>query len=61
MRISKILTDGSARDEALKRRNMAMRRAIGMKPALLSPEASKPQERTLDSLVADPVATGPGE
>ena len=43
MRISKIVTDGSARDEALKRRNAAMREVLGMKPA--SPrEASKPRE-----------------
>ena len=48
MRISKILTDGSARDEALKRRNKAMRQAIGITPALSSAEASKPQEPKTD-------------
>ena len=30
MQISKIITDGNARDEALKRRNIAMREALGM-------------------------------
>jgi hypothetical protein len=48
MRISKIVTDGSARDEALKRRNKAMRQALVMKPAPSSPEASRPQEPKTD-------------
>jgi hypothetical protein len=43
MRISKNVPDGSARDEALKRRNAAVREVLGMKPAP-SPEASQPQE-----------------
>jgi hypothetical protein len=43
MQISKIVTDGSARDEALKRRNNAMREALGMQPAP-SRNASEPQE-----------------
>jgi hypothetical protein len=47
MQISKIVTDGSARDDALKRRNASMREALGMTPA--SPrEASKPQESKAD-------------
>jgi hypothetical protein len=32
MQISKLVTDGNARDEALKRRNIAMREALGMRP-----------------------------
>jgi hypothetical protein len=44
MRISKIVTDGSARDEALKRRNAAMREVLGMKPAPPR-EASRPISR----------------
>ena len=47
MQISKIVTDGSAREEALKRRNNAMRESLGMKPAP-SREASKPQEPKTD-------------
>jgi len=33
MPVSKIVTDGNARDEALKRRNTAMRESLGMGPA----------------------------
>ena len=43
MRISKIVTHGSARDEALKRRNAAMREVLGMKPPP-SRGARKPPE-----------------
>jgi hypothetical protein len=43
MRISKIVTDGSARDEALKRRNAAMHEVLGIKPPP-SREAHKPPE-----------------
>jgi hypothetical protein len=50
MQISKIVTDGSARDEALKRRNNAMREALGMQPTP-SRNASEPQEaKTGESL-----------
>ena len=48
MRISKIVTDGSARDEALKRRNNSMRQAHGIKPAPASPEAGKPEAPKTD-------------
>jgi hypothetical protein len=41
MQISKTISNGSARDEALKRRNSAMREALGMAP---SRGPSKPQE-----------------
>jgi hypothetical protein len=51
MQNSKIVTDGSARDEALKRRNSAMREALGMKPA------SKPQEPKMDEKSTDRSAT----
>ena len=44
MQISKIVTDGSARDEALKRRNRAMREKLGMKEASSRGRAS-PQDR----------------
>jgi hypothetical protein len=47
MQISKIVTDGSARDDALKRRNAAMREVLGMKTAS-SREANKPQEPKAD-------------
>jgi hypothetical protein len=47
MQISKIVTDGSTREEALKRRNNAMREALGMKPAP-SRNASEPQEAKTD-------------
>ena len=32
MQLSKLVTDGNARDDALKRRNIAMRDALGMRP-----------------------------
>ena len=32
MQISRIVRNGNARDEALKRRNIAMREAMGMRP-----------------------------
>jgi len=47
MQTSKIVTDGSARDEALKRRSNAMRETLGM-TAAPSREASKPQELKMD-------------
>jgi hypothetical protein len=49
MQISKIVTDGSARDEALKRRNSAMREALGMAP---SRGQSKPQEPKTDETLS---------
>jgi hypothetical protein len=52
MQMSKIVTDGSARDEALKRRNNAMREALGMKPAP-APEASRSQEPKTDETLAE--------
>jgi hypothetical protein len=45
MQISKIVTDGSARDEALKRRNNAMREALGMKPAPSRNASESPEPR----------------
>jgi hypothetical protein len=47
MQIFKIVTDGSARDDALKRRNASTREVLGMKPAS-SRDASKPQEPKAD-------------
>jgi hypothetical protein len=52
MQMSKIVTDGSARDEALKRRNNAIREALGMKPAP-SPEAIRPQELKTNEALAE--------
>jgi hypothetical protein len=43
MRTSKIETDGRARDEAVKRRNKAMRETLGMSP-VPSQEAARPTE-----------------
>jgi hypothetical protein len=47
MQIAKIVTDGYARDDALKRRNTAIREALGINVAP-SREASKPQEPKAD-------------
>ena len=47
MQISKIVTDGNARDEALKRRNIAMREALGMGPT------SKLETKKLDEPKTD--------
>jgi hypothetical protein len=47
MQIAKIVTDGYARDDALKRRNTAIREALGINAAP-SREASKPQEPKAD-------------
>jgi hypothetical protein len=47
MPISKIVTDGNARDEALKRRNTAMRESLGMEPA------SKGERKQPDKAKAD--------
>jgi hypothetical protein len=47
MEISRFLANGSARDEALKRRNRAMREALERKPAL-SREADSCQEPKVD-------------
>ena len=52
MQISKVVTGGSARDEALKRRNNAMREALGMNP-VSSRQASKPQEPKMDEKPAE--------
>ena len=52
MQISKIVTDGSARDVTLKRRNAAVREALGLKPAPLR-EASKPQEPQTDEMFTE--------
>ena len=49
MQISKIVTDGNARDEALKRRNSAMRETLGIGPAskreTKQPDEPKPDEK----------------
>ena len=47
MQISKIVTDGNARDEALKRRNIAMREALRMGPT------SKRETKKLDEPKTD--------
>jgi hypothetical protein len=47
MPISKIVTDGNARDEAPKRRNIAMREALGMGPT------SKLETKKLDEPKTD--------
>jgi hypothetical protein len=47
MQISRILTNGAARDDALKRRNASVREVLGMKPPA-SPETDKPQEPKAD-------------
>ena len=50
MQISKIVTDGNARDEALKRRNASMRETLGMAPAskrdTKQPDEPKPDEKS---------------
>jgi hypothetical protein len=58
MRISKIATDGSARDDALKRRNASMRDMLGMNSAS-SREANKPQELK-DDEKSDAIEQAPG-
>ena len=58
MQISKIVTDGSARDDALKRRNAAMREVLGMKPAP-SRQANKPQQPEADEK-PDAIGQAPG-
>jgi len=47
MQSARIVTDGSARDSALKRRNAAMREASGIDPAPLR-EVGKPLEPRAD-------------
>ena len=47
MQLSKLLTEGSARDDALKRRNIAMREALGMEPT------SKLETKKLDEPKTD--------
>lgn len=46
MHNSKFITDGTARDQAIQRRNAAMREALGKGPA--PPNADKPPERKAD-------------
>src|SRR5271170_937712 len=50
MQISKIVTDGNARDEALKRRNAAVRETLGIGPAskreTKQPDEPKPDEKS---------------
>jgi hypothetical protein len=45
MNYSRILKDGTARDEALKRRNGAVREALGMEPR---PGAEQPAEQKME-------------
>jgi hypothetical protein len=52
MQISKIVTDGNARDEALKRRNSAMRETLGMGPASKR-ETKQPDEPKADEKSSD--------
>jgi hypothetical protein len=47
MQASKIMADGSAREEALKRRNEAMRESLRLRPAR-RPEANGRQETKAD-------------
>jgi hypothetical protein len=47
MQISKIVTDGNARDESLKRRNAAMRETLGVGPASKR-ETKQPDEPKAD-------------
>jgi len=52
MQISKTISNGSARDEALKRRNNAMREALGMPP---SRGPSNPEEPKTDEALSNGV------
>jgi hypothetical protein len=47
MNYSRILRDGSARDEALQRRSGAVREALGMGPKP-KPETEQPAEQKVD-------------
>jgi hypothetical protein len=55
MNYSRTLRDGSARDEALKRRNGAVREALGMgsKP---KPDTEGPAEQTANDKSGEPAA-----
>ena len=54
MNCSRTVRDGSARDEALRRRNVAVRKALGfeLKPATV-PEAEQPVEQKYDDKPSD--------
>ncbi len=56
MNYSSIVRDGSARDEALKRRNGAMREVLGLNPTPKR-EAEQPAEQKADGKPSKPASS----
>ena len=58
MSYSKTVSNGSARDEALKRRTTSMRRVLGM-DAAPQREVAQPAEQTVDEKPSEPPVSLP--